>query len=269
MSELATLTETLLAIVQNSRGWNVALLALSAFVASTLGANLSWRIANAPQGQFAQTARAWAAQRGMRALYQTARLAFYLGLPFMALYLGWMDLRSIGLGALDWAEGMRWAIVILLAAWLLLMLIWLPYLRATADVPASDAQFSFARRMVEMIYMQAHWMFYRGAAITLLTGVVTDAFYWGAIIGLGLTCLEAALDPRLGARLQHIGAADGAIWNLGQAFLNALAFLATHNLGLGLLIQFLLEVTVPHLRSTRAAPRKFAVTQAPPRPTHK
>ncbi len=259
MPELTTLTETLRAILQNSYGWNAALVALGAFIVSTLGANVAWFITKAPQAPFAQTVRAWAAQRGLRALYQLARLAFYLGLPFLALYFGWIDLRAIGLGALDWAEGMRWAIVILLAAWLLLMLIWLPYLRATADVPASDAQFSFARRMVEMIYMQAHWTLYRGAAITLLTGVVTDALlYWGALIGLGLTCLEALLDPRVRARLGHIGAADVAIWNLGQAFINALAFLATHNLWLGLMIQFLLELTVPHLRSTRAAPKPFA-----------
>jgi hypothetical protein len=253
------LTEIFFAILQNSRGWNAAALALGAFLFYVLAANAAWRIANASQSDLAKKIHAFSAQRGARALYQLARLVFYLGLPFAALYLGWIDLRSIGLSMLDWAEGMRWAIVILLAAWLVLMLIWLPYLRATLDVPAvSGTQPSFARRMVELIYMQAHWMFYRAAAITIFTGVLTDALYWGAVLGLGMTCVEALLDPRVRARLGTIAAADSFIWNLGQAFLNTLAFLATQNLLLGVMIQFLLELTVPHLRPARAAPRTLA-----------
>jgi hypothetical protein len=272
MTELSNLGETLLAILQNSRGWNAALLALGAFAIYVIGTNTAWRVGNAPESGMAKTMRAWSAKRGVRALYQLVRLAYYLGLPFAALYLGWIDLRSVGLGALDWAEGMRWAIVILLAAWLLLMLIWLPYLRATMDVPAvAGAQASFPRRMVEMIYMQAHWIFYRAAAITLFTGVLTDAFYWGAVAGLGLTSVEALLDPRLRARLQSIGTADSLIWNFGQAFINAVGFLATHNLFLGLMIQFLLELTVPHLRAARAVSRNLpaAPKSSPANPAHK
>lgn len=258
MTELSNLTELLLAIMQNSRGWDAALLASGAFLIYVLGTNMVWRVNIAPQSGMAKTMRAWSARRGVRALYQLARLAYYLGLLFAALYFGWIDLRSVGLGVLDWAEGMRWAIVILLAAWLLLMLIWLPYLRATMDIPAPPgSQPSFARRMVEMVYMQAHWTLYRAAAITLFTGVLPDVFYWGAVAGLGLTTLEALLDPRLRARLPSIGAADSVIWNFGQAFINAVAFLATHNLLLGLMIQFLLELTVPHLRPARAVQRNL------------
>lgn len=260
MNELSNLTETLLAVLQNSRGQAAALLALGAFALYVIGTNAAWRVANAPQSATARTMRAWSGKRGVRALYQLFRLAYYLGLLFAALYFGFVDLRSVGLGVLDWAEGMRWAIVILLAAWLLLMLIWLPYLRATLDVPAVPGiRASFPRRMVEMIYMQAHWTLYRAAAITLLTGVLPDAFYWGAVAGLGLTSVEALLDPRLRARLQSIGAADSIVWNFGQAFINAVAFLATHNLFLGLMIQFLLELTVPHLRPARVLPRPLPV----------
>lgn len=267
MSELATLSETLLAVLQNSRGWNAALLALSAFVLYVLGANIAGRIARAPESALGRTARVWSARRGVRVAYQLARIAFYLGLPFVALYFGWIDLRSVGLGVLDWAEGMRWAIVIALAAWLLLMVIWLPYLRATLDVRAPETQPSFARRMVEMLYMQAHWTLYRAAAITLFTGVLTDAFYWGTVAGLGLTCAAALLNPQLRARLGSIASADLDIWNFGQAFINALAFLATRNLLLGLLIQFLLEITVPHLRPARAAPHNVTYTRQTA-PTH-
>lgn len=257
------MTENLFALLQNSRGWNAVALALGAFVVYVVGTNIAWRAVNAPHSSLATNMRAWTTQRGARALFQSARLVYYLGLPFLALYFGWVDLRSVGLSGRDWTEGMRWTIVILLAAWLLLILIWLPYLHATLDVAATpQTQFSFARRMVEVIYMQAHWLLYRAAAIMLFTDVLDDALYWGAIGGLGMICIEALLDPRLRARLQSIGAADAPIWNFGQAFINTLTFLATHILWLGLMIQFLLELTVPHLRATRATTRP-APTTAP------
>lgn len=247
--------ETVLAILGNSRGWNATALALSSCALYILAANVAWYIAHAPNSA-ADRLRSLAAARGVRALYELVRLAFYLGIPFAALYFGWIDLRSIGLEQLDWAEGTRWAIVILLAAWLLLMLIWLPYLRATLDVFASpETQHSFPRRLVELIYMQAHWAFYRAAAIVLITGALPDSLYWGAAVGLAVTCLEAFLNPRLRALLVHIGEADRVVWSMGQAFINALAFLVSRNLYLLALIQFLLELTVPHLRALREPQR--------------
>jgi hypothetical protein len=257
------LLETLFAALANSRGWNAVALALASFAVYVIAANVAWRIAQGSHATAAKQLQQWSAQRAARALYQIVRLAFYLGVPFVALYLGWIDLRSIGLGLLDWAEGARWAIVILLAAWLLLMIVWLPYLRATLSMPApSETQHSFARRLVELIYMQAHWAFYRAAAIVFLTGILPDAFYWGAVAGLGLVCVEAFLNPRVRAQLTRIGAADQLIWNASQAFINTLAFLVTRNLPLLMLIHFLLELTVPHLRPTRLSPR----AGAPPPP---
>jgi hypothetical protein len=250
------LLETLFAILQNSRGYNAVALALASFALYVLAANVAWRIAQGAQATAAKQLQKYSASRGARGLYQMVRLAFYLGVPFVALDLGWIDMRSIGLSLLDWAEGARWAIIILLAAWLLLMIVWLPYLRATLRIPAPpETQQSFARRWVELIYMQAHWMFYRAAVIVLLTGILPDAFYWGAVVGLGLVCVEALLNPRVRAQLTRIGTADNLIWNMGQAFINTLAFFVTRNLPLLILIHFLLELTVPHLRPTRLPPR--------------
>lgn len=257
--------ELFFALLENSRGWNAVALALVSFALYVLAANFAWGIANAPASATAKLLRTLAAPRGMLALYESLRLGFYIGIPFTALYFGWIDLRAVGLGwqDLDWADGTRWAIVILLAAWLVLMLIWLPYLRATLDVLASpETQHPLPRRLVELIYMQAHWAFYRAAAVGILTGVLPDALYWGAAAGLGLTLLEAFLNPRVRARLGHIGEADALVWSMGQAFINALAFLVTRNLYLLALIQLVLEITVPHLRPMRE-PQRAA---APPPP---
>lgn len=231
-------------------------MALVCFAIHALAANIAWRVTNAPDSNLAQQLRQASEQWFARAAFQFLRLVFYIGIPFIALYIGWLDLRVVGLGLLDWAEGVRWAIVILLAAWLLLMIIWLPYLRATARVPAPPGTtLSFPRRLVEIIYMQAHWMFYRAAAITLFSGVIPDAFYWGAVFGFGLIALEAFADPRVREQLTHVGSADIHIWNLGQAVLNTLGFVVTRNLIMLVLIQLALEFTVPHLRAS-AAPRR-------------
>jgi hypothetical protein len=105
-----------------------------------------------------------------------------------------------------------------------------------------------------MVYMQAHWAFYRAVAIGFLVqmippGVVPTAVYWGSAIGLGVVFVEALTNPRIRQHLGRVGEADPVIWNMGQAVINALAFIVTGNLYLLLLIQFILEVTVPHRRA--------------------
>jgi len=242
------LLEFLISLLETSRGWNAAALALVLAALYMLIAHVAWRMAHTePTAEL----RVIMQQPRMRALYEGLRLGYYVGVPFWALYFGWVDLRSIGLGLLDWADGVRYAIVILLAAWLLLIIIWLPYLRATAKIYAPPAsQLSFPRRIVEIIYMQAHWAFYRAAAIVFLNGVIADSYYWGSILGLGLILLEAFANPQIRQQLLRVGEADRIVWNVGQAVLNTLAFLGTRNLLLLVLIQFALEITVPHLRAT-------------------
>lgn len=255
--------DNLLNIIEASRGWNVALLGLFSIALSVAASNFALSIRRAKNSTLADQLKRAAAQPVVRVLLELVRMGYYLGIPFAALYIGWLDVRSMGLGSLDWADGIRWAIVIVLAGWLLLMAIWLPYLRATADVPATpETQFSFPRRLVELVYMQAHWAFYRAVAIVFLPGDMRDALYWGAAIGLGFTALEALASPQIRERLTQIGAADGIVWNFGQAILNTFAFVVTRNLFLLLAIQFLLDLTVPHLRA-RTVPRNNLVP-APP-----
>ena len=256
MPDFPDLIQKLFAQLQNSRGWNAAVVALLTWSAFVIVTNLAWRIEHAPASRAAKNFQRIRAHPAAAATLQILRLGFYLGIPFAALYFGWIDLRSFGLGVMDWAEGARWAIVILLASWLLLMVIWFPYLRATLNVPPPpETQQTIARRFVELIYMQAHWAFYRAAAIVFFTGVLSDVMYWGSVLGLGMVCLEALLNPRVRSQLVRIGAADAVVWNMGQAFINTLAFLVTHNLFLLVIIQFLLEITVPHSRAPRPSSR--------------
>lgn len=253
--------ETIFALIETSRGLNTVALAIGSFVVYALASNLAARPFLAERLGALETSRSVIPKTTVGALLEVLRFGFYLGAPFVALLLGWIDVRAMGLGQVDWAEGLRWAIVILLAAWLLLMVIWLPYLRATADVfAAPNAHLSFARRIVELIYMQAHWAFYRAAMIVFFQGVIPDALYWGAAFGLALIYLEAFTNPRIRRQLARLGEADSVVWNAGQGIINALAFIVTRNFYLLVLIHFLLEVTVPHLR---AAPSPQGVSSPP------
>lgn len=257
--------ESLIQIIEASRGWNAALLALFSIAVYVAASNFASSLARSTNTPLAEPLRRAGKQPAMYVLFELLRLGYYIGIPFVALQIGWIDLRVMGLNLrlLNWADGARWAIVIVLAAWLLLMVIWLPYLRATVDVLATPStQSTFPRRMVELVYMQAHWAFYRAAAITFLQSTIPDAFYWGTALGLGLTALEAIAAPRVRERLSQIGAADGIVWNFSQAVLNALGFAVTGNLYLLVLIHFLLDLTVPHLRAH--APGRSALVIPPP-----
>jgi hypothetical protein len=252
------LIDTFYLLLEHSSGWNAALLALGSFLLYAFVSNLAALPFVAERIGAIETSRSLIPKTTMGVIVELLRFGFYVGVPFIALNLGWIKLPTMGFGLLDWAEGVRWAIVILLAAWLLLMVIWLPYLRATADVYATpNTNLSFARRLVELIYMQAHWAFYRAAAIGLFTQVIPDSLYWGCAFGFGLICIEAFSNPRIRQHLTRLGEADAVVWNFGQAILNTLAFIVTRNFYLLVLIQFLLELTVPHLRAARVEQRNL------------
>jgi hypothetical protein len=264
------LIETIFSLIENSRGWNALALALVSAILYALVSNVAWRLSHLPVSEIGAGWQRAATQPVLRPLYQIVRLLFYVGMPFAALYFGWIDLRAMGLGALDWADGVRWTIIILLAAWLFLMVIWLPYLRATSDVPpVSQAALSFPRRMVELIYMQAHWAFYRAAGIVFFTGVIRGELYWGALLGLALTCLEAFANPQVRSQLTRVGEADSVVWNAGQAVLNTFAFLVTRNLLFVVGIHFMLEVSVPHVRQPRAVQTPPTEPLPTPKPVSK
>ncbi len=233
-------------------GLGVALVAVSMLV-YIVSANLAWYLGTWTESQMALRLQRFAASPYTRGVYQVLRGFYYVVLPYIALWFGWLDERAMGLGYLDWADGLRWTIVLALAAWILLMFVWVPYLRATSNVPVrfSNEVLSWSRRIVEVVYMQLHWAFYRAACILLLTNLFKDdqAIYWGTSIGLALTFLEAWADPRVRRNLTHVGIGEVALWNAGQAIINTVGFVLTRNVWLLALVQLALEFSVPHLRA--------------------
>ena len=111
-----------------------AFIVLCSLLLYILAANLAWHYRIAPTTRISRGINRLTRSPVILMLYELVRLAYYLVLPFGALLFGLVNLRALGLTLIDWADGLRWAIVLVLAAWSLLMFVWVPYLRATANL---------------------------------------------------------------------------------------------------------------------------------------
>jgi hypothetical protein len=229
-----------------------ALLLVGSMFLYITAANLAWSRQGTPGVRGIPFLGPILGPNSSRAVYEVSRFVYYIGLPYLALYLGWVDLRSMGLGFLDWAQGLRWTIVLTLATWSLLMFVWVPYIRATLKIAVQvrSQELPWSRRVVEVVYMQAHWAFYRAACIVMLRTVMQDdlAAYWGSSVGIALTFLEAWADPRVRRHIALLGEGEASIWSAGQAIINTVGFVLTRNVWLLALLHLTLEFTVPHLR---------------------
>jgi hypothetical protein len=189
-------------------------------------------------------------------LVEVGRFFFYLGIPYLALggwpqrpYKGLLSLEDMGLVGLggQWPAarwlgavgvGLGWG----LAALLILALAW-----ASANRRAGGIQLGFPSRpwwwiLIDVIYLQAHWAFYRSA----LAVALNDAFV-GCFLGLGLIYLEWSLNPfwRHGWRLEAQAAAP---WlRAALALVIAVLFFLSRNLWICLGAHWRLEFCLRRL----------------------
>lgn len=133
-------------------------------------------------------------------LIHLARLAYYLGLPYISLRAGLIPPRAFGLADLTAAD-IPVSVVLAFAALFLLSL------GRRSDPLSGPAVFPahWAERLLEVLYLQFHWALYRGAFI-VWTG---QDFYTGSLLGVVLVCAESLLDPRVRRALLH-GSSDTA-----------------------------------------------------------
>ena len=172
-------------------------------------------------------------------LVETARFLFYLGIPYLALggwprdpFQGLLSLEEVGLVSLGgrwpvtrWLETVGTALGFGLVALLFLLLAWKNGARL-----GDGTRLHFPRRpwwaiLIDVLYLEVHWAFYRGALAVVLQDV-----YEGVFVGLGLVYLEWGLNPwwRAGWRSES---EVGSRWlRAALALVIALLFLLTRNL---------------------------------------
>lgn len=176
-------------------------------------------------------------------LEQAARFGYYLGIPFLAATSGAIGTDLLGIrgsewvagksfqGFLreDWARGAGLATVAVMATWS----VWLAgrllaRRQKLAPLPTRLPGNAW-QRLLDALYDQIHWAFYRSGPILWL-----DDVYWGVFAGLALVLLEATLNPAHRWALQDPETAAPPLLRLSIAWTSALLFLATRNLWLTL-----------------------------------
>lgn len=176
-------------------------------------------------------------------------LLFYLAIPYLALG-GWprrplqgllspADLGLVGPGAAwpatRWLEALSTSLGIGLLTFLVLFGAWKGALQSAGERRSFPAR-PVWRLLIEGLYLEVHWAFYRGAVAVLL-----DDVYLGVFFGLALVYVEWSLNPawRAGWRDR----AQAVRWlRTGLALASALLFLLTRNLWGCLLMHWLVEM---------------------------
>jgi len=195
-----------------------------------------------------------------RWLEQIGRFLFFLAIPYLALggwprrpFQGLLLMEDMGLVGLSerwpvtrWLEAVGTGVGLGLVAMLILVLAW-----ANARRCADGSTLRLPPRpgwalLVDVICLEAHWAFYRGAL-----AVVQGDVYTGVFLGLGLVYLEWGLNPfwRQGWRLESLVA--GTWLRAALALVVALLFLFTRNLWVCLGVHWLLELAFWQLSRDR------------------
>jgi hypothetical protein len=206
-----------------------------------VGTNILWWVRNGDAGLGRY--RPW--------LVQLARFVYYLGIPYLALG-GWprpplsgllspidMGLVTLNLGwpVTRWLDSAGTGLGLGFASFLLLAL-------ARREVGRSTGFWlRFPRRswfapLVDVVYLEVHWGFYRGALLVLLGDL-----YLAVFAALGLIYLEWAASPywRRGWRLETQVAVR---WlRAVLALLMALVFVLTRNLWVCIAVHGLVELS--------------------------
>ena len=95
------------------------------------------------------------------------RLAYLIGIPYVALLVGALSPRRMGLSGLDWVRTLGLGIPLAIVAWLVILIGWHRGLGAWDRVPSPVSHrrlpAGWPSAIVEAAAQQWHWAFYRSA----------------------------------------------------------------------------------------------------------
>jgi hypothetical protein len=235
---------------------------LTLLAAYLLGTNIAWALRVPRPGRFGQAIefiRRW----GRRLwLGEPLRLAYYLLLPYLILYQGWVTLLDLGLADLDWIQGLGLTVALGSGSLLLLALLWRQHAQLVGSAsPLPQARWlkqplGWAFVLREAILLEAWWALCRSPML-LLAGP-----YFGVYLGLLVIYGVGLLNARTRYELGQPGQREGIVLTASIALVTATLYLFTRNLWLCILLHFVLRlVLLQILRSAR--PAKAPACQIP------
>ena len=206
----------------------------------------------------------WQAAGVGRWLIQIARLLYYLGVPYAALLAGViapvdMGLTGVAGPVLGWT-GAEWLHSVglgLIAGAVVLIPIGIAARQMDrAGHPLGVDERSAGAILVDSIYAESHWAFYRTAPLMLL-----DNVYVATLIGLGLIGVELLVSLLRSGLGQYPEERQSWLGTLLLLTLSAALFVLTRNLWVMILTHIAVEMLIKWW-ATRLA-RRTAETQLP------
>jgi len=234
--------------------------ALGASIVLSLAANLAFVYRTPPPGRLGRFAL-WVATAWLpRVVGELARWVYYLALPWATLMLSYNSVRALGVWNLDWLGYAPELGALAVGAVAVFVWIWRPYARAEHPHAIDESGWNWARHIVEIIYQEAHWAFYRSGPILWLG----ESSYWGSFFGLALVLLEGWSNPVVRANSRDITRADAPLWSGSLAIVSAIVFIFTQNAWFCLLVHLILDLG---LRGLIGFPQVHLSTETPPAET--
>jgi hypothetical protein len=203
----------------------------------TLAANLAYANRTPRAGRLGRFTTCASREGFPRTVGELLRWAYYLLIPWASLMLGYNSVRALGVWNLNWLDaapqmGLLAAGAIVVSIW-----IWRPYARAEHPHAVDESGWNWARHIVEVIYQELHWAFYRSGPILWL-----GDFYWGSFFGLVLTLLEGWSNPVVRKNSADVTRADAPLWSGSLAIISTAVFIFTQNAWYCLLVHLVLDL---------------------------
>ncbi len=216
----------------------LAILIAFSILLYAVAANLGWLLRRqAPSGAWKQRVTQFQSSWIFRVLKEIARWFYYLGLPYAALMVGYDTVRALGVWNLDWMAGIVPASLLGVGSIALVLWIWRPYAQVQHPHAVDESRWNWARHIVELLYQQAHWSFYRSGPILWVGDL-----YWGSLLGLGLAYIEGWTNPNVRAGVREVTRADAPLWTGSLAVITTVIFIYTQNLWYCLVVHLLLDL---------------------------
>lgn len=205
-----------------------------------VASNIGWA-GQAPRGERFGRLVGWLNRWRFRiALFELVRWIYYLALPWAALVLGYTSMRALGVWNLDWMMNWWVGLIVALGGALIFIWVWKPYALSEHPEAVALTRWNGARQILEIIYQEAHWAFYRSGPVLWL-----GDYYWGSFLGLVLNLLEGWSNPAVRENVRDITRADAPLWAGSLSIISVLVFYYTQNtwycLAIHLVLNFILR----------------------------
>ncbi len=214
-----------------------------------LGTSVAWHFRLPRSGRLGQLAGQMGGWHYAGSMRQVLRFGYYVLIPYTALLAGVASPRHLGLLDLDWPRSLGLAILIALASMAAFVLLWKKYflalgrldagyLRGLTPLDAGGLSADVTSLVLDALYLEIHWAFYRGLASSLLVNNAAPA------LALVIIAMEWLLSPGVRRALGIPGKAELSLFHPATALVTTALFFGTRNLWATIPVHLALKATM-------------------------